>query len=220
MTRCPSAHGGSHACCHFRRSVEKLASPRRVRGRDLSDVRVHTGAIHAAPASDVRSSRPRRSFNGGDRRTVSRNSVDLVRSGAKASHDADGNHIQVPARRTRIASSVDRSTAQWLRKIARIHAHLCQIVVRFGQKQPKRKDELARRLQDGDRTLLLDCVSFAIRDLKTICDSIDKSMNKAKPTEANPGSAEKIEVLRRRFAASKSLWIDGDKQDVRDGSRE
>jgi hypothetical protein len=144
----------------------------------------------------------------------------LVRSGAKASHDADGNHIQVPARRTRIASSVDRRTAQWLRKIVRVHAHLCQIVVRFGQKQPKRKDELARRLENGDRTLLLDCVSFAIRDLQAICDSIDKSMNKAQPTEAEPGSAEKIEVLRRRFAASKSLWIDGDKQDVREGSRE
>jgi len=220
MTRCPSMHGGSHACCHFRRSVEKLASPRRVRGRDLSDVRVLARAIHAASASDVRTSRPRRSFDGGDRTTVSRNSSDLVRQGTDASNATDGNHLQVPARRTRIASSVDRSTAQWLRKIARVHAHLCQIVVRFGQKQPKRKDELARRLQDGDRTLLLDCVSFAIRDLQDICDSIDKSMNKAKPTEANPGSAEKIEVLRRRFAASKSLWIDGDKQDVRDGSRE
>jgi hypothetical protein len=144
----------------------------------------------------------------------------VVRRGAKASNAENGNHLQVPTRRTRIASSVDRSTAQWLRKIVRVHAHLCQIVARFGQKQPKRKDELARRLQDGDRTLLLDCVSFAIRDLQIICDSIDKSMNKAQPTEAMPGSAEKIEVLRRRFAASKSLWIDGDKQDVRDGSRE
>jgi len=220
MTRCPSMHGGSHACCHFRRPVEKLASPRRVRGCDLSDVRILTRAIHASPASDVRTSRPRRSFDGGDRTKVSRNSVDVVRRGADASNAENGNHLQVPARRTRIASSVDRSTAQWLRKIVRVHAHLCQIVARFGQKQPKRRDELARRLEDGDRTLLLDCVSLAIRDLQSISDSIDKSMNRAKPTEAIPGSAEKIEVLRRRFAASKSLWIDGDKQDVRDGSRE
>lgn len=220
MTRCPSMHGGSHACCHFRRSVEKLASPRRVRGRDLSDVRVLARAIQPALASDVRTSRPRRSFDGGDRTKVSRNSSDVVRRGANASNAENGNHLPVPARRTRIASSVDRSTAQWLRKIVRVHAHLCQIVARFGQKQPKRKDELARRLENGDRTLLLDCVSFAIRDLQAICDSIDKSMNKAQPTEAAPGSAEKIEVLRRRFAASKSLWIDGDKQDVRDGSRE
>jgi hypothetical protein len=79
---------------------------------------------------------------------------------------------------------------------------------------------LARRLQDGDRTLLLDCVSFAIRDLQTICDAIEKVMNNSTPTEAAPGSAEKIEVLRRRFAASKSLWINGDKQDVREGSRD
>lgn len=220
MTRCLSLHGGSHACCHFRRSAQELASPRRVRRCDLSDVRVLARSIHAASASDVRTSRPRRSFDGGDRTTVSRNSSDLVRQRTAATNATDGNRLQVPARRTRIASSVDRTTAQWLREIVRVHAHLCQIVARFGQKQPRRKDELARRLEDGDRTLLLDCVSFAIRDLQDICDSIDKSMNKAKPTEANPGSAEKIEVLRRRFAASKSLWIDGDKEDVRDGSRE
>lgn len=220
MTRRPSLRGGSHACCHFRRSAQKLASSGCVRRCDLSDVRVLARSIHAASASDVRTARPRRSFDGGDRNTVSRNSSDLVGQGTDASNTTDGNRLQVPARRTRIASSVDRTTAKWLREIVRVHAHLCQIVARFGQKQPRRKDELARRLEDGDRTLLLDCVSFAIRDLQAICDSIDTSMNKTKPTEANPGSGEKIEVLRRRFAASKSLWIDGDKQDVRDGSRE
>ena len=220
MTRCPSMHGGSDACCRVRRSDQKLASSGCVRGRDLSDVRVLVRGIHASPAIDVRTSRPRRSFGGGDRTKVSRNSSDLVRRGAKASNAENGNHIQIPARRTRIASSVDRRTAQWLRKIARVHAHLCQIVARFGQKQPKRTDELARRLQDGDRTLLLDCVSFAIRDLQTVCDAIEKVMNNSTPTEAAPGSAEKIEVLRRRFAASKSLWINGDKQDVREGSRD
>jgi len=220
MTRCPSMHGGSDACCRVRRSAQELASSGCVRGRDLSDVRVLPRAIHASSSSDVRSSRPRRSFDRGDRTKVSRNSSHLVRRGAQASNAEDGNHIQIPARRTRIASSVDRRTAQWLRKIARVHAHLCQIVARFGQKQPKRTDELARRLQDGDRTLLLDCVSFAIRDLQTVCDAIEKAMNKSTPTEAAPGSAEKIEVLRRRFAASKSLWIEGDKQDVREGSRD
>jgi len=220
MTRCPSMHGGSDACCRVRRSDQKLASSGCVRGRDLSDVRVLIRGIHPSPASDVRTSRPRRSLDGGHRTKVSRNSSHLVGSGADASNAEDGNHIQIPARRTRIASSVDRRTAQWLRKIARVHAHLCQIVARFGQKQPRRTDELARRLQDGDRTLLLDCVSFAIRDLQTVCDAIEKAMNKSTPTEAAPGSAEKIEVLRRRFAATKSLWIEGDNQDVRDGSRE
>jgi len=220
MTRCPSTQGGNDACPRFGRSVEKLASPRRVRGRDLSNVRIYARAIRAATASDLRLAGARRPITFGDRSAVRRNSSDVVRRRAEASNAADGNHIQVPTRRTRIASNVDRKTAQWLRKIVRVHAHLCQTVARFGQKQPKRKDELARRLEDGDRTLLLDCVSFAIRDLQTVCDSIDKAMNKAKPTDAVPGSQEKIEILRRRFAASKSLWIEGDKQDVRDGSRD
>jgi len=88
---------------------------------------------------------------------------------------------------------------------------LCEIVSRFGQKPLKRCDEMGQRIAQGDRTLLHDCVSVAIYELQSVLDAIETSMRGAPATDALPGSAAKIEVLRQRFAGSQFLWVDGDR---------
>lgn len=129
----------------------------------------------------------------------------------------EGNHLFVPARRTRLATCLDKQTTSWLRRVIRVHARLCEIVSRFGQKPLRRCDELAQRIEQGDRTLLHDCVSVAIAELQLVLSEIEASMRHAPPTDALPGSAAKIEVLRQRFADSQELWVDGDSQTC-DGS--
>ena len=93
----------------------------------------------------------------------------------------------------------------------RVHARLCEIVSRFGQKPLKRCDEMAKRIEQGDRTLLHDCVSVAIHELQSVLEAIEASMRGAPPTDALPGSAAKIEILRQRFKGSQFLWVDGDR---------
>jgi hypothetical protein len=95
--------------------------------------------------------------------------------------------------------------------VIRVHARLCEIVSRFGSKPLKRCDELAERIEQGDRTLLHDCVSVAIHELQSVLEAIEKSMRGAQPTDALPGSAAKIEILRQRFEGSQFLWVDGDR---------
>jgi hypothetical protein len=95
--------------------------------------------------------------------------------------------------------------------VIRVHARLCEIVSRFGQKPLKRCDEMAQRIEQGDRTLLHDCVSVAIYELQSVLDAIEASMRGAPATDALPGSAAKIEVLRQRFEGSQFLWVDGDR---------
>jgi hypothetical protein len=89
---------------------------------------------------------------------------------------------------------------------------LRHVVAQFGTLSQTRHDEYARRMAACDRTVLLDAASEAIAQLERLRQSIEAAMSATQPTEAEPGSAEKIAVLARRFAGSRSLWIEGDKQ--------
>jgi len=211
--RVPStSNGGKRSACHRSTgTVDRVGSCGTVAQRNRQAGRhilSHGGAANQkrAVSTGARRSRPSddRSEGRGDSRAV-----DGAR--AQATHGDDGNHLFVPARRTRLSNSLDKKTLGWLRRVIRVHARLCEIVSRFGQKPLKRCDEMGQRIAQGDRTLLHDCVSVAIYELQSVLDAIEASMRGAPATDALPGSAAKIEVLRQRFAGSQFLWVDGDR---------
>jgi hypothetical protein len=211
--RVPSiSNGGKRNACHRSTgTVDRVGSARLVAQGDRQaggDIVNHGGAKDSKRAVPTGA---RRSRLGDDRSAGSGNSRGLDRARAQAANGDDGNHLFVPARRTRLSNSLDKKTLGWLRRVIRVHARLCEIVSRFGQKPLKRCDEMGQRIAAGDRTLLHDCVSVAIYELQSVLDAIEASMRGAPATDALPGSAAKIEVLRQRFAGSQFLWVDGDR---------
>jgi len=181
-----------------------IASSDRQVGRSLDHDSRETNQKRAVLAG------ARRSRSSDDRSAGRGDSRGVEREGTEAANVHEGNNLFVPPRRTRLSNSLDKQTSGWLRRVIRVHARLCEIVSRFGQKPLKRCDELALRIEQGDRTLLHDCVSVAIHELQSVLDAIEASMRLAPPTDAMPGSAAKIEVLRQRFADSQELFVNGD----------
>lgn len=218
--RSPAFNGVSNACLGHGRPASRLDSERLEHGSHLPRVRFHASAVRGSNPSGFWGARGQRPDSTGDRSAMRRNPSDMVASG-KAAAGGPGDKSLAIAKRTRIAKSgLNAQTRGWLRRVSLAHSRLRQIVVRFGQRSIRRRDELASRIEQGDHTLLLDCVCSAIGELQAIHDSISKAMQRTAPTDAVPGSPEKIQVLARRFAAGKSLWIEGDNREQRDGSRE
>lgn len=114
------------------------------------------------------------------------------------------------ARRQRKPRTITRESQQWLRRLARVHAYLSHVVTHFGTRLPNRRDEFSQRMEAGDRTLLLDVAAHGIAELQAVASQIDAAMRNTPATGAEPGSPEKIEVLRQRFANEMHLWIEGD----------
>jgi hypothetical protein len=57
---------------------------------------------------------------------------------------------------------------------------------------------------------LLDVTAHTISEMQLIHRQIDVAMSNTPTTQAEPGSPEKIEILRQRFASEMHLWIEGD----------
>jgi len=77
------------------------------------------------------------------------------------------------------------------------------------------------RAAAGDPSLLHDAVCVTIDELVEIRDEIQQYMDDAAaPTSAAPGTAGKVEELRRRAERGESLFVDGDTDgfDPADGS--
>lgn len=117
-------------------------------------------------------------------------------------------------RRTRIAATIGKRLAGWLRKTARVHAHLCNVIRLYGQerKSASGTDEWRARALAGDQTILADALIVAIGELTQIHDSIDAAMHATPATSAPPGSPEKVAVMALRVARGRALFIDGDTQ--------
>lgn len=99
--------------------------------------------------------------------------------------------------------------------MARVHAHLCAIVRLYGNPskaggQSNQGETYAARAARGDRTLLYDAVGLSIDELAEIRNEIQALIDAAPPTQAAPGSAEKVAEMARRAERGESLFIDGD----------
>lgn len=118
-------------------------------------------------------------------------------------------------RRTRIRSRACELLVTWLHRVARCHAHLCAIVRLYGDPskaggQSNHGETYAARAARGDRTLLYDAITVTIDELVDIRDEIQTSMDAAEPTEATPGSTNKVDEMAARAERGESLFVAGD----------
>lgn len=120
-------------------------------------------------------------------------------------------------RRTRLDPSLDPQLLGWLHRAARVHAALCGTIRLFAD--PSKAggeglsgDDYKQRLERGDRTILCDAVGLAIDDLTGIRAEIVDRMDAAEPTDAEPGSHEKVAVMSRRAYLGESLFVSRDRQ--------
>lgn len=126
-------------------------------------------------------------------------------------------------RRTRLRAGTCPELATWLHRVARVHAHLCAIVRLYGNPskaggQSNQGETYAARAARGDRTLLYDAVGLSIDELTEIRDEIQRRIDAAEPTQAAPGSADKVAEMVRRAERGESLFVEGDGPRPGDGS--
>jgi len=126
-------------------------------------------------------------------------------------------------RRTRLRPGTCRRLADWLHRVARVHAHLCAIVRLYGDPskaggQSLQGETYAARAARGDRTLLYDAVGLSIDELTEIRNEIQAVLDAATPTAATPGTADKVAEMVRRAERGESLFVDGDGVRPGDGS--
>lgn len=115
-------------------------------------------------------------------------------------------------RRTRLSPRIGKRLAGWLRRVSRVHAHLCNVIRLYGRerKSASGTNEWRARALAGDQTILADALIVAVGELTAVQAAIDAAMAAAPPTDAPPGSPAKVEVLAARVAAGFALFIDGD----------
>lgn len=118
-------------------------------------------------------------------------------------------------RRTRLDKGLPAELKQWLTRVARTHAHICNIVRLFGN--PSRAggtsnegETYEARAARGDRTLLYDCLGHCEEQLALIRAEVQAAMDAAPPTSAEPGSLEKVAVMLARAERGESIFIEGD----------
>lgn len=132
--------------------------------------------------------------------------VDRCRLGKGLPIDAVG------PRRSRLAPALGGRLTKWLRRVIRVHAHLCNVVRLYSSARAAGdgSDEWKRRAVAGDRTILCDAVILAVHELDSVRLEIEAAMDAAAPTAAPPGSPEKVSAMRRRVSLFQSLFVSGD----------
>ena len=102
-----------------------------------------------------------------------------------------------------------------MHRVARCHAHLCAIVRLYGDPskaggQSNAGETYAARAARGDQTLLYDCITVTVDELVAVRDEIQARIDAAPPTQAAPGSGDKVSEMARRAERGESLFVDGD----------
>lgn len=115
-------------------------------------------------------------------------------------------------RRTRLAAGLPPRLSRWLRRVTRVHAHLCNVVRLYGAARANviAGDQWRARALAGDRTILLDAIGFAAGELEAVRLQIETDMEDAAPVAAAPGSPEKVAALALRVERFQSLFVAGD----------
>ena len=115
-------------------------------------------------------------------------------------------------RRTRLAAGLPPRLSRWLRRVTRVHAHLCNVVRLYGEARANviAGDQWRARALAGDRTILLDAIGFAAGELEAVRLQIETDMDDAPPVAAAPGSPEKVAALALRVERFQSLFVAGD----------
>jgi hypothetical protein len=132
--------------------------------------------------------------------------------GVDASGLESGVNAGAVRRRTRLAAGLPPRLSRWLRRVTRVHAHLCNVVRLYGEARANviAGDQWRARALAGDRTILLDAIGFAAGELESVRQQIETDMDDAAPVAAAPGSPEKVAALALRVERFQSLFVAGD----------
>lgn len=121
-------------------------------------------------------------------------------------------------RRTRISREVPVQLRDWLHRVVRCHAHLLAVVRLYGNPSKAggsssvHGDTYAARAARGDRTLLYDAVGITADELLDVRREIEREMDAAPPTDAEPGSRDKVLIMEARAARGESIFLDRDRR--------
>lgn len=90
---------------------------------------------------------------------------------------------------------------------AKYLTHFCNV---FGRPVTQQRDDSARLISAGDRKALMDVVTMALDELHAIQTLVFSALIDTPATNAEPGSAEKIEILRQRVDQQRALFLAAD----------
>lgn len=138
---------------------------------------------------------------------------------ASADEHADA-EIGGKDRRVRWPDDRDATLRNWLTRVARANAHIrAQLAIygrggNVGGDSILGNDNYAQRAGQRDRTILHDALVVVIDEYTDVLRDVQAKMDSAAPTDALPGTAEKVAVMERRARAGYSIFIDDDAQGV------
>lgn len=110
---------------------------------------------------------------------------------------------------------MDPVIRRYLHKVTHVHSHLCAVVRLYGDPtraggQSLQGEAYAARAARGDRTLLQDALTVARDALIALLDEVEREIANVEPTDAKPGTAEKIAEMARRALRGQALFSEHD----------
>lgn len=127
--------------------------------------------------------------------------------------------------RVRWPDDLDPQLRKWLTRVQRSIAHLRSTMLIYSEQRnvggdsakkagwrvnPVANTAYNERVASNDRTILYDALTLALDEFVEVREQVQKVMDSAAPTQAPPGSREKVEAMERRARAGFSIFVDGD----------
>lgn len=121
----------------------------------------------------------------------------------------------MPDRRLRWPDDLDPKLRKWLTRVQRVQAHLRSTLAIYSKKRDVGGCSLFNqaykaRAAKADRTILYDALTLAMDEFAEVRDEVQAIMDAATPTQAKPGTRDKVAEMERRALDGRSIFIDGD----------
>jgi hypothetical protein len=118
--------------------------------------------------------------------------------------------------RVRWPDELDPKLRKWLTRAQRALAHLRSTILIYSDRRNVGGDSLIgntayrERAAAADRTLLYDALTVALEVFSEVREEIQVVMDSVPPTDAQPGSPDKVAVMEQRARAGYSIFVDND----------
>lgn len=128
-------------------------------------------------------------------------------------------------KRVRWPDELEPTLRRWLTRVQRVQAHLRSTLLIYAERRnvggdsakavgwrtnPVANAAYSERAARADRTILHDALTLAIDEFAELRAEVQSVMDAAPATTAPPGTAEKVEAMRRRADLGLSIFSDND----------
>lgn len=119
-------------------------------------------------------------------------------------------------RRVRWPDDLDPKLRKWLTRVQRVHAHLRSTLLIYSAHRNVGGDSLIgnhaynQRAANYDRTILHDALLLARDEYDEVIREVQAVMDSPPPTQAEPGSRQKVDTMEQRAKGGYSIFVDGD----------